>query len=86
MKTLLFKQDFRSRSIFKIPVCKSRSAFFGDCRIANLAVRGKKKVVRVAAVERKLYFYAGSYELISLLWIWIRISLNPDLFWLDPDP
>jgi hypothetical protein len=27
-----------------------------------------------------------SYGLMLMLWIWIRTSLDPDLFWLDPDP
>jgi hypothetical protein len=58
-------------------------AFFRDRRIANLAVRGKTSSELPQWKENFIYSIyvvtvCCSYGLISVLWIWILISLDPD--------
>jgi hypothetical protein len=61
--------------------------FFRDRHIANLAVRGKA-LSKFPQWKENLIFTLVycSYGFISVMWIWIQINLDPDLFWLEPDP
>jgi hypothetical protein len=44
-------------------------------------------VFRVAAMKRKLDFLIGILQLWAHISVWdLRIRLDPDLCWLDPDP